>query len=215
MIVTYIGRTLTQQIRMGIYSFHDTCQYQQELNIFIGGLAGLQKVYTIVRSDGPVVMLTGTVYSGKRLLMQHAAQTVLACHTLQSLHYQLVGIHCHIGRLVDGRHFMLCGSRLIMLGLGCYTQLPQLDIDIMHETTDTLTDNTEIVVIHLLSLGGGSTEQGSSGENNIFTLQSLGRIYQEIFLLRANGRQYFGSFCIAEQADDTDRLLAQSLHGTK
>ena len=127
----------------------------------------------------------------------------------------MVVIHCHIGRLVDGRHFMLCGSRLIMLGLGCYTQLPQLDIDIMHETTDTLTDNTEIVVIHLLSLGGGSTEQGSSGENNIFTLQSLGRIYQEIFLLRANGRQYFGSFCIAEQADDTDRLLAQSLHGTK
>ena len=132
---------------------------REELNIFIGGLAGLQKVYTIVRSDGPVVMLTGTVYSGKRLLMQHAAQTVLACHTLQSLHYQLVVIHCHIGRLVDGRHFMLCGSRLIMLGLGCYTQLPQLDIDIMHETTDTLTDNTEIVVIHLLSLGGGSTEQ--------------------------------------------------------
>ena len=43
----------------------------------VGHQSYVHKILTgrrIVRSDGPVVMLTGTVYSGKRLLMQHAAQ---------------------------------------------------------------------------------------------------------------------------------------------
>ena len=160
-------------------------------------------------------MFTGAVHSGKRLLMQHTAQAMFACHTLQCLHYQLVMVHCHIRGFVDGSHFVLCGSRLIMLGLGSHAQFPQLNIHVMHKSADTLTDNTEIMVIHLLTLRCRGTEQGASGENNIFTLQRLGRIHQEIFLLCTDGRQYLGCLCISEQTYNADCLFAQSFHGTK
>ena len=160
-------------------------------------------------------MLTGTVHAGKRLLVQHAAQTVFTCYTLQSLHYQLVMIYCHIGRLINRCHLMLCGCCFVVLCLGSHAQLPQFDIHIVHETADAFTDNAEVMVIHLLALGRRSTKQGPSGKNNIFTLQCLGRIHQEIFLLCADGGQYLGCLCITEQTHNTDCLFAQSFHGAK
>ena len=110
---------------------------------------------------------------------------------------------------------MLCGCRFVVLGLGSHAQFPQFDIHIVHETADAFTDNTEIMVIHLLPLRCRGTEQGASGENNIFTLQCLGRIHQEIFLLCADGGQYLGCLCITEQTHNTDCLFAQSFHGAK
>ena len=214
-IVSNVCCRLSQKICVLINGFQDTGENKKELDILMRSFSRLKKVDPVIRCQGPVIVLTGTINSCKWFLMKQAAHTMAACNFFEDTHHDLVVICRNIYRCVDRCQLMLCRCNLVVLCLCCYAQLPALLVDFFHVCGDSLTDGSEIVVIHLLSLGGGSTEQGSSGENNIFTLQSLGRIYQEIFLLRANGRQYFGSFCIAEQADDTDRLLAQSLHGTK
>ena len=40
-IVADIGCTLTKQIRMGIYGFQNTCQYQQELDVLVRSVTGI------------------------------------------------------------------------------------------------------------------------------------------------------------------------------
>jgi glutamine synthetase len=50
-IVADIGCTLTKQICMRIYSFQDTSQYQQELDVLVRSIAGIQKIYTIIGSQ--------------------------------------------------------------------------------------------------------------------------------------------------------------------
>jgi len=47
---------------------------------------------------------------------------------------------------------MLCRSNFVMLGLGRYAKLPKLGIHVTHECCDTLTDSTEVVIVHLLTL---------------------------------------------------------------
>ena len=78
---------------------------------------------------------------------------------------------------------MLCGSHFVVLCLRSYTQLPQFNVQVFHERTDSLTDSAEVMIFQLLSLGCGCTEQGTSGEDQIFTLQVFISVYQEIFLL--------------------------------
>ena len=50
-IVADIGCTLTKQVCMRIYSFQDTSQYQQELDVLVRSIAGIQKIYTIIGSQ--------------------------------------------------------------------------------------------------------------------------------------------------------------------
>ena len=102
-----------------------------------------------------------------------------------------------------------------MLGLAGNAQLPEFNIHIPHKGADPLPDNAEVVVVHLLSLGGRRTIQRSACEENILSLQCLLGVDQKVFLLRAHGRDHLGCVCIAEQSNDTDCLLAQCLHGAK
>ena len=72
-----IGCGLTEQICMLIYRFQDTGQYQQELYVLVRCLARIQQVDAIVRGQRPVVVLTGTIDTCERFLMQQTFQTVL------------------------------------------------------------------------------------------------------------------------------------------
>ena len=115
-------------------------------------------------------MLTGTVHSGERLLMQQAGHTVTSCYFLHGLHNQLVMIYRNVGGLINRSQLVLCGSHFVMLCLGGYAQLPQFNVQILHEGTDSLADSTEVMILQLLSLGCGCTEQGTSCEDQVFTL---------------------------------------------
>ena len=48
----------------------------------MGGLSWIQHVDAVVCGQGPVVVLAGTVYSGKRLLVEQALESVLLRHAL-------------------------------------------------------------------------------------------------------------------------------------
>ena len=81
-VVARICCGLTEQICMLIYRFQDTGQYQQELYVLVRCLARIQQVDAIVRGQRPVVVLTGTIYTCERFLMQQTFHTVLACYSL-------------------------------------------------------------------------------------------------------------------------------------
>ena len=65
---------------------------------------------------------------------------------------------------------MLGGRNLVMLRFGRDTQLPQLDIQILHVVADTFLDCAEIVILHLLSLGRHRAEKRSAGKDEILAL---------------------------------------------
>ena len=96
-------------------------------------------------------MLTGTIDSGKRLLVKQAYQTMLAGHTLHGLHHHLVMINSNIDLSIDRCQLMLCRCTLIVLSLGTDAQTPQFLVQILHERADTRTDASEIMIIHLLA----------------------------------------------------------------
>ena len=79
-------------------------------------------------------------------------------------------IYRNVGGLINRSQLVLCGSHFVMLCLGGYTQLPQFNVQILHEGTDSLADSTEVMILQLLSLGCGCTEQGTSCEDQVFTL---------------------------------------------
>ena len=115
-------------------------------------------------------MLTGTVNTGKGLLMKETYHTVLSCYLLHYLHGQLVIICCHISGGVNGSQLVLCGSNLIMLRLSKDPQLPQLCIKILHKGYYPGFDHSEIMIVQLLSLGRQCSEKGSS---RIYKVRSL------------------------------------------
>ncbi len=169
-IISHIRRALTQQIRMGVHSLDDAGQHQQELNIFVGGFSGIQQVYTVVGSQGPVIMFARTVHTGERLLMQQAGHPMAARYLFQRFHHQLIVIYRNIGRLIHRSQFMLRRRNLVVLGPGSYSQLPQLYIEIFHIRTHSLPDGTEVMILQLLSLRRRRPEQGTSCKNQIITL---------------------------------------------
>ena len=93
---------------------------------------------------------------------------------------------------------MLSGSNLVVLSLIGNSELPQLLVEILHELADILTDNSEIVILHLLPLGRHCTEESSSGEDDVLTLHGLVPVDKEIFLLRSNGYVDLGSSGISK-----------------
>ena len=107
MVVARRSDCNSQQILVFVYRFDNGCQEELELEIVLGILAGVEKVFTRVGTDGPVVVLAGAVDAGKWLFMQQAYQTVLLGGFLHNLHCQLVVIGCNIGGGEDWRQLML------------------------------------------------------------------------------------------------------------
>ena len=187
-IISHIGSRLPKQGRMLIHGLQDTGQHQQKLDILMGRFTRIQKIDAVIGSQRPVIVLTGTIDPGKRLLMKQTLQAMKISHLLQRLHNQLIVIHSHITLRINGSQFMLTRSHLIVLGLGRHAQLPQLLIYILHEIRNPLADNTEIMIIQLLSFRRHGAKQSPTGKNQILSLQILLPIHQEILLLHTYRR---------------------------
>ena len=100
---------------------------------------------------------------------------------------------------------MLAGSNLVVLGLGGHAQLPELLVQLLHERRNLGTDDTEVVLLQLLTLGRGSTEQGAAGKDQILTCLVVLLLDKEVLLLGADGGGDVVHI-LAEQLQDTDGL---------
>ena len=147
--------------------------------------------------------------------MQQTDQPVAGSHLLHDLHGQLVVIGGDICGSVDGRQLMLGRGHLIVLRLGQNTQLPELLIQIGHILRHTRLDSAEVMVIHLLTLGGSGTEQRAAAENQVLALAVHGAVHQEILLLGADRGANTFDIRVAKQLQDTHGLLVQGLHGAQ
>ena len=174
--------------------------------------SGIKQVESVVRHQGPVVMLAGTVDTRKRFLMQQAAQPVPGRDPFQRLHDDLVVIHCDIGFFIDRSELMLGRRRFIVLRLCRHPEPPELLIDILHVCGDPGPDRPEIVVVQLLPLRRSRAEQSAAGKYEIHPFQVLLPVDDEILLFRSHIRNNMGRRSIAEQAQQTYRLPVDDLH---
>ena len=143
-------------------------------------------------------MLAGTAHTFIWLLMKQTSHVMLYRNSLHSFHNQLIMVYRNIGSLINRRQLMLCGCYLIVLRFCRNTQFPQFLIQVLHVGADTLSDNTKIVIFHLLSLRSGSTKQSTACKHQVFSLQEQIFIHQEIFLLCTYAGSNLGSLCIAK-----------------
>ena len=206
MFIAHVGSRLAKQIRVGIDCLQDARQNQQELDVVVRKLTGIEHVDAVIRAERPVVVLTGTGETGERLLAEQTGQSSAVRNLLHGLHDELVVVDRDICRRVDGRELMLRGSHLVMLGLRGHTELPKLRVQFLHETAHALTDLTEIVVLHVVCLRRNRAEQGASREDQVVSLQPLLTIDQEVLLLGAHHRGHLLRSSISEQAQDTQCL---------
>ena len=167
-IVAGSGNGGAQQIGVLVNSLDDSSQEHQELQVLHGGVARVEQVL-VGGGHGPVVMLAAAVDALKRLLMLQADQTVLGSDLLHHLHRQQVVVDGNVGGVEDGSQLMLTGSNFVVLGLGGNAQLPQLFVQLLHKLGDLGTNDTEVVLFQLLTLGRGGTEQGAAGEDQVLT----------------------------------------------
>ncbi len=200
---------------MSVHGFQDTGQEEQELPVFVRLSARVQQVLPVVSGEGPVVVLAGAVDAGKGLFVEQADQSLLVCHPLQRLHHDLVVVCRHICFRVDGGQLMLRRSHFVVLSLGRDTHLPQLFIDLAHVCGNSLADGAEIMVVQLLALGRHGSEEGAAGVDQVLALEVFLPVYDEIFLLRADGRNDLGGGGVAEQTQYPERLLLDGLHGAQ
>ena len=152
------------------------------------GFSRFQKIDPIICGKRPVVVFTGSIQPCKWFLMEKTAHSVTACHFLQNTHHNLVMICCNIYRGINRSQLMLCRSNLIMLCLGCHAQLPALLIYFFHICGNSLTDGSEIMIVHLLSLRRHCSEKSTACINQVFSLHIFLFINKEVLLFSTNGR---------------------------
>jgi len=140
---------------------------------------------------------------------------VAAGDLLHHFHGQLVVVRGHVGGEKYGGQLVLRGGDLVMLGFCQHAQLPQLVVKILHKLGHARLYDAEVMVVHLLALGGHGTEKGAPGEYKILAKLKHGLVHQKIFLFGAGGGLYMIHVSVAEEFQHTHCLLVQSLHGAQ
>ena len=160
-------------------------------------------------------MLAGAVDTCEGLFVEQTHQTMLCSHLLHDLHGQLVVVGSDIRGSIDGSQLVLGRGYLVVLSLCQNAQLPQFLVQVGHVGGNSGLDNTKVMIVHLLTLGGLGAEQGTAGVNQILTLviHFLGN--QEILLLGANGGTNALDVIVAKQLQDPHGLTVQGFHGAQ
>ena len=190
MVVACRSHGKSQQVRILVNCLDDSNQECQELRVLHRRLTRIQQILTIVSGQRPVIVLTRTVDSCERLLMEQANQIVLKGDLLHKLHCELVLVGCQVSRCEDRSIFVLCGSDLVVLCLGGDAELPHVLVKILHVACYAILDSSEIVVVKFLSLGSRSAKQRSASEDQVLSLIVGSLVYQEVLLLSAYGCNY-------------------------
>ena len=160
-------------------------------------------------------MLTRAVDALERLLSEKTRHTVLRSESFHKLHSEKVLVNCDIGGRENGSKLVLCGSRLVMLGLRADTELPKLTVKLCHKCVYLFGKNAEIVVVKLLTLNCGRTEKGSSAIEEVAASLEITLVDKEILLLCADGGIYSRRCIVAEEAKNTKALVVYGVHRAK
>ena len=159
-------------------------------------------------------MLAGTVDALERLLMLQAHQAVMACQQAHLLHGQEVLVDGAVAVGEQRCQLMLRGSNLVVLGLRRHAKLPQLAVKFLHELVDRGADGAEVMLLELLALQRGVTEQRAARHDEVGTLRVVLLADQEVLLLGADGGDHAVDM-LAEQSQHALGLLVDGAHGTQ
>ena len=168
MLVAGTYNAHAQQIVVFVYRLNDSSQENEELQVVLGSVAGVQQVHAGGRQR-PVVMLTAAVYAFKGFFVQQANQTMLGSQLFHQFHGQQVVVNRHVAAVENGSKLVLAGSNFVVLGFCRYTQTSQLFVQIFHESGNFFTQSTKVVLFHFLTLCRGCTKQGAAGQNQVLT----------------------------------------------
>ena len=102
-----------------------------------------------------------------------------------------------------------------MLGFCKYAQLPKLIVKILHEGLYAAFNNTEIMVVHLLTLWGHGAEKRATGIYKVLAFVIILFIHKKVFLLCAYGGEHRGHIAVAEKRKHAQSLLVYGLHGAQ
>ena len=185
---------------------------EQELQVLVRRVAGLEQVLAIVGAHRPVVVLARAVDARERLLVQQADQPVAAGDVLHHLHGQLLVVGADVGVLEDRRDLVLGRGDLVVAGLDRDAELGQLALGVEHVGEHALGDRAEVVIVELVALGRLGAEQGAAGGDQVGPLEVVLLVDQEVLLLGADGGEDPLGARVAEQLQRVHRRLRQRVH---
>ena len=116
-------------------------------------------------------------------------------------------VHRDVGLLKNGGKFELAWSHLIVAGFYRNSQQMALVLNLPHELNHALRDATKVVILHLLALRRGMTNQGSTGHYQIRTSVKKGVVNQKVLLLPAQGCMNLGYVLIKVLANRRSCLV--------
>ncbi len=197
---------------MGVDRLDDRCAEEQELQVLVRGVPGVEQVRARVGAHRPVVVLARAVDARERLLVQQAHQAVAACDVLHHLHRQLLVVGADVGVLEDRRELVLVGRDLVVACLDRHAQLRQLQLGLQHAREDALGDRAEVVVVELVALGRLGAEQRTPGGQQVGALEVVLLVDQEVLLLGADRGEHAPRVVHAEQLQRPDRGTRERVH---
>ena len=79
-----------------VYATQHGGQEDQELGVVHRGGAGVEQVVAVRITDGPVIVLAASVYSGKGLFMKKAGKRVFFCYFFHHFHCKLIVVYSQV-----------------------------------------------------------------------------------------------------------------------
>ena len=212
-VVTGRGNADAQHLLVIVHSGDDAGEEDEELQVLLGGVAGIEQVLAVGRQR-PVVMLARAVDALERLLVLQAHQAVVAGDDLHELHDEQVVVDGDVGLLEHGSKLVLAGGDLVVLGLCRHGELPQLGVKLLHEAADGGADGAEVVLLELLALVRGGAEEGAAAQDEVGALGEVLFLDEEVLLLGADGADDAVGM-LAEEGHDALGLVAYGSHGAQ
>ena len=161
------------------------CIERQELKILGRSLARRQKIHSRISHYRPVAMLSGTVHTVERLLVEDDLKMMFLSHFLHYNHEHHVLVDGFCSLTEHRSTFKLVGSHFIMPCLKKDTELICLSLKVLHERAHTRRNRTEIVVFQLLVLCRSMSDHCPACKHEVRTGIVKRLVYEEVFLLDA------------------------------
>ena len=177
----------------------------EELQVVVRRVPGVQEVVPEVVAHAPVQVLARSVDAGKRLLVEQTREPVLRRDALQRLHDHHLVIGGDVGVLEDRRDLVLARRHLVVPRLHRDAALVELELDVHHARQHALGDRAEVLVFHLLALRRLRAEERAAGVDQIGPVEIEVPVDQEVLLL-GTARRDDALGVRAEQLQDAERL---------
>ncbi len=159
----------------------------EELRVFVRGVAGVEEVFAGVGGHRPVVVLTGAVDAGKGFFVEEADEAVLVGDAAHDLHDHVLVIGGEVAVFEERGEFVLAGGDFVVAGFDGDAELDEFVFAVGHEGQDAFGDDAEIVVFQFLALWRRCAEEGAAAGDQVGTGVVEVLVDEEIFLLGADG----------------------------